>query len=112
MIAIDNAKLNILKSTFDVDLKKNALQQDIFTAQTNLKAAAKKYAANMQNREAAGLAYNYANEKYSVGVINNYEYETAKNRFIAAQTSVVQAKFEYLFRKMIANFYLTGTLGL
>ena len=112
MIAIDNAKLNILKSTFDVDLKKNALQQDIFTAQTNLKAAAKKYAANMQNREAAGLAYNYANEKYSVGVINNYEYETAKNRFIAAQTSVVQAKFEYLFRKMIANFYLTGALGL
>jgi len=112
MIAIDNAKLNIMKSTYDVDLKKNALNQDVFTAQTNLKAAAKKYAANMQNREAANVAYNYATEKYKAGVINNYEYETVKNRFIAAQTSVVQAKFEYLFRKMITNFYLTGTLDL
>ena len=112
MIAIDNAKLNILKSTYDVDLKKNALQQDVFTAQTNLKAAAKKYAANMTNREAASLAYNYATEKFKVGVLNNYEFETAKNRFMAAQTSVVQAKFEYLFRKMIVNFYLTGTLDL
>lgn len=112
MIAIDNAKLNILKSTYDVDLKKSALQQDVFTAQTNLKAAAKKYSANMLNREAASLAYNYANEKYKAGVINNYEFETAKNRFMTAQTSVVQAKFEYLFRKMITNFYLTGTLDL
>ena len=59
----------------------------------------------MQNREAASLAYNYASEKFKVGVINNYEFETAKNRFMAAQTNVVQAKFEYLFRKMIANFY-------
>lgn len=110
MIAIDNAKLNIIKTSYDVELKKSALQQDVFNAQTNLKAAAKKYSANLQNREAASLAYNYATEKYRVGVINNYEFETAKNRFIAAQTSVVQAKFEYLFRKMIADFYLTGEL--
>lgn len=110
MSAIDNAKLNILNSSYDVELKKNALQQDVFTAQTNLKAAAKRYSANMKNREAASLAYNYASEKFKVGVINNYEFETAKNRFVAAQTNVVQAKFEYLFRKMIANFYMTGSL--
>lgn len=111
MIAIDNAKLNIQKIAYDVDLKKNTLQQDIFNAQTSLKGAVKQYEASEKNNEAAGKAFGYAEEKYKAGVINTFEFETAKNRVVTAQTSLAQAKFEYLFRKMISEFYETGDLS-
>jgi outer membrane protein len=112
MIAIDNAKLNVLKSSLDLQSKTNSLQQEIFTAQSNVKAASKKYLANQKNLEAASVAFTYAEEKFKVGIINSYEFETVKNRLMTAQTNLVQAKFEYVFRKMMANFYETGTLTL
>ncbi len=112
MIAIDNAKLNVLKSNLDLENKTNTLQQEIFTTQSNVKSASKKYLANQKNLEAAGVAYTYAEEKFKVGIINSYEFETVKNRLMSAQTNLVQAKFEYVFRKMMADFYETGTLNL
>lgn len=111
MIAIDNAKLNIERTAYDLELKKNALNQDIFNAQTSLKGAAKQYEAGKKNNEAAGIAFGYAEQRYEAGVINTLEFETAKNRLVTAQTSFAQAKFEYLFRKMISEFYETGELS-
>lgn len=110
MIAIDNAKLNIIKTEYDLKNKENNLQQEVFTAYTNLKASFKKYEANVSNYEAAELAFNYANEKFKAGILNAYEFETAKNRFINAEVSTVQSKYEYFFRKLIVQFYETGEL--
>ncbi len=111
MIAINNAKLNITKAEFDVDNKINTLQQDVFTAYTNLKLAKKQLAANQKNNEAASLAFTYAEEKFKAGLINTYEFETAKNRFITAQGNIIQSKFDFIFKKMIVNFYETGELS-
>lgn len=111
MIAIDNAKLNIIKTEFDLDNKKNTLQQDVFNAYTNLKLSKKQLAANQKNNEAASLAFSYAEEKFKAGIINTYEFETAKNRFITAQGNNVQSKFDFIFKKMIVNFYETGNLS-
>lgn len=110
MIAIDNAKLGIMQTAYEVKNKQNSLNQDIFTAQTNLKAAAKQFTANKKNLDAASIAFSYAEEKFKFGVINTYEFETAKNRLLNAQTGLAQAKFEYLFRKAIIQFYETGEL--
>lgn len=111
MIAIDNAKLNILSASYDIENSKNQLQQDVFTAYTNYTMTGKKLDANEKNMTAATTAFNYANEKYSVGIINAFEFETAKNRFITAQTNLVQAQYEHFFRKLILDFYNTGTLS-
>ncbi len=110
MIAIDNAKLGIMQSEYELKTKQNSLNQDVFTAQTSLKAAVKQFTANKKNLDAATVAYSYAEEKFKFGVINTYEFETVKNRLVTAQTSLAQAKFEYMFRKAIVQFYETGDL--
>lgn len=110
MVAISNAKLAIKQSEYEIQNKQNTLNQDIFNAQTNLKAAAKQYIASEKSLEAAGIAFSYAEEKFKFGVINTYEFETAKNRLLTAQTNMAQAKFEYLFRRAIIEFYETGEL--
>lgn len=111
MIAIDNAKLSIINSEYDLENKKNTLHQDVFTAYTNLKLAQKQLAANQKNNEAASLAFTYAEEKFKAGIINTYEFETAKNRFITAQANSIQSQFDFIFKKMIVNFYETGDLA-
>lgn len=111
MVAINNAKLAIKQSEYDIQSKQNTLNQDIFNAQTSLKAASKQYLASEKSLEAASIAFTYAEEKFKFGVINTYEFETAKNRLVTAQTNLAQAKFEYLFRHAIINFYKTGELS-
>lgn len=111
MVAINNAKLAIKQSEYDIQSKQNTLNQDIFNAQTSLKAASKQFLASEKSMEAASIAFTYAEEKFKFGVINTYEFETAKNRLVAAQTNLAQAKFEYLFRHAIINFYKTGELS-
>lgn len=112
MIAIDNAKLNILQAETDFQIKNNTLQQDVFNALTQYKNAINQFIAGEKNQAAAAVAFDFADEKFQAGLINAFEYETAKNRLIAAEANLSQAKFEYLFRKMIVTFYETGNISL
>lgn len=109
--AIANAKLNVIKTELDIDSKKQQLNEDVFNAYTDLRLAFKKYQATARNITASEEAFNYANEKYKAGMLNALEFETAKNRKIAAQADQVQAKYEYFFRKVILNYYKTGDLA-
>ncbi|MGB1018727.1 MAG: TolC family protein [Chitinophagales bacterium] len=110
--AISNAKLNVLQSTLEIDVKKQQLNQDVFTAYTDLRMAYNRYEVTKSSIEATTLAYDYANEKYRAGLLNALEFETARNRKIAAKANQVQAKYEYFFRKIILDYYQTGTLSL
>lgn len=112
MIAIDNAKINIMNAQYSIENKKNQLQEESFNAYTDLKAAVKRYDAANKNMEASSEAFKYAEEKYKVGLLNSLEFETVKNRLIFTQADFIQAKYEYAFRKMIFDFYQTGTLKL
>lgn len=109
--AIANAKLNVIKTELDIDSKKQQLNEDVFNAYTDLRMAFKKYKATERNITASNEAYSYANEKYKAGMLNALEFETARNRKIAAQADQVQAKYEYFFRKVILNYYKTGELA-
>ena len=109
--AIANAKLNVIKTELDIDSKKQQLDQDVFNAYTDLRLAYKKYKATERNITASEEAYNYANEKYKAGMLNSLEFETARNRKMAAQADQVQSKYEYFFRKVILNYYKTGELA-
>lgn len=109
--AIANAKLNVIKTELDIDSKKQQLNEDVFNAYTDLKLAYKKYQATERTITASDEAFKYADEKYKVGMLNALEFETAKNRKIAAQAEQVQAKYEYFFRKVILNYYKTGDLA-
>lgn len=109
--AIANAKLNVMKTELDIDSKKQQLNEDVFNAYTDLRLAFRKFQATERNITASEEAFNYANEKYKAGMLNALEFETAKNRKMAARADQVQSKYEYFFRKVILNYYKTGELA-
>jgi outer membrane protein len=44
-------------------------------------------------------------KKYENGKANSTEFEEQKTRFMKAQADLLQAKYTYIFRQKILNFY-------
>ena len=55
--------------------------------------------------EASDEAFRLARKKYECGQANAVEYNEAKQNLVQAQGDELQAKYEYLFRVKILDFY-------
>jgi len=50
-------------------------------------------------------AFRYVEEKFNVGMVNTVDYNLQKNQLTVAQSQLLQAKYEYIFRTKILDFY-------
>jgi outer membrane protein len=50
-------------------------------------------------------AFDYAQKRFDVGMINAVDYNIAKTNLYRAQSDLVKAKFDYIFRIKILDFY-------
>ncbi|MEL6867812.1 MAG: TolC family protein, partial [Bacteroidota bacterium] len=55
--------------------------------------------------EALRLAYDNAQKRFDLGVINTFEYTTSKNNLDQAEVDLIVAKYDYVFRLKIVDFY-------
>jgi outer membrane protein len=103
--SIKNAEINVQNSRFSQDLAKQNLYKTITQAYANAKAALNKYTASKASAEAAAESFKYAKQKYDAGAISAYDYSSAKNRLSAAESNLVQAKFDYIFKLKVLDYY-------
>ena len=103
--ALENAKLNTQITELGLENTKNQLRNDVTTAFTNLKAAKSRYEAALSNQEAQQLNFDFSQKRFEAGVMGSYELVTTKNQWSAAQIQVLNAKYEYVFRALIIDFY-------
>ena len=102
---IDNARLQVLSTELDLESAKKLLRSDIETAQTNATAAMNRYLSNEKAVSSMKEAFRYSEEKFNVGIVNTVEYNTAKNLLARAESDLLQAKYEFIFRSKILDFY-------
>ena len=55
--------------------------------------------------EALEESFKYADKRFSVGDINAVEYNDAKNKLAKAQSDLLQAKYDFVFKQKILDFY-------
>lgn len=48
--------------------------------------------------------------KYELGVATVVDYNTALDNLVNANSQLLQAKYEYIFKTRIIRFYITGTV--
>lgn len=48
--------------------------------------------------------------KYELGVATVVDYNTALDNLVNANSQLLQAKYEYIFKTRIIHFYITGTV--
>ena len=78
----------------------------------NLKAAKSRYDAALLSIEAQRLNYDYSKKRFNAGLTNSLDLHTAKNQWFQAQVQLTNAKYEYVFRNLIIEFYKGNELKL
>ena len=109
---VKNAELQVLNQEYELQSTKNTLRKDIEQAYTNALASLKKYMASNKAVESTQEAFRYTEEKFNVGMVNSVEYNQSKNNLAKAKSDLAQAKYEYIFRTKILDFYNGNPLNL
>lgn len=107
-----NALLNYENVKHDLQLEKNNLLKEIQQVHANATAAMKKYYSSEKALNSAREAFRYVQEKFNLGIVTPLEYNDSKNKVTSAQSSYLQAKYEYIFRIKILDFYLGNKITL
>lgn len=102
---VKNAKLNTLNAKYAQDLTEQNLYKTIAQAFANARAGLNKYNANKASVEANEQSFYYAQQKYNVGAISTFDYNNAKTRLQNAQGNLVQAKYDYVFKLKVLDYY-------
>ncbi|MBA4411289.1 MAG: TolC family protein [Bacteroidota bacterium] len=102
---VKNAQIQLENTELQLQNTKNLLRKDIEQSYTNALAAFKRYVANQKAVVSSKEAFRYTEEKFNVGMINSVEYNQSKNNLSKAQSDLLQAKYEYIFRTKILDFY-------
>jgi len=75
-------------------------------------AAQKKYNATQKNLAALNEAFRYSEQKFNIGMVTSVDYTTAKTKLSKAETDLLQAKYELIFKTKILEFYKGVPLSL
>ncbi len=110
--SVENAKLSTTISELSLENTKNQLKNDITTAYTNLKGAKSRYEAAALSETAQRLNFDFNEKRFDAGLTNSVELLAAKNQWFQSQLQLNNAKYEYLFRNSIIEFYKGNKLKL
>jgi len=55
--------------------------------------------------DAATESFKYAQQKFNAGVISSFDFSTSKNRLFAAESNLLQAKYDYVFKIKVIDYY-------
>lgn len=102
---VERNKVSLEKSKIDLEQKSLDLQRNVYTAFTDAKGALNTYESATVSLEARQQAYNYAKEKYDVGLMNSFDFTQAQTLLTNAQSDVIRTKYDYMFKIKILEFY-------
>ena len=102
---VRTARLQRENYSLQLDNTKKELYKEIQQAWYNAVASESKYTSSSIASQASQASFELMSEKYVNGRANAVEYNEAKQNLMKAQSDELQAKYEYLFRTKILDFY-------
>ena len=84
---------------------KKALYKEIQQAYYNALGAESRYQSSITADKAAEASFNLMKEKYAEGKANATEYNESRTSWMKAISEKLQAKYDYIFRTKILDFY-------
>lgn len=84
---------------------RNQLRQNIETAHNNAAAALKSFQANDRQVQALERTFENVENRYNLGVANFVDFQVARSNLVQAKSDLTRAKYDYVFRIEILDFY-------
>lgn len=91
---------------------KNQLRMDIETAYNSALAADLSYKASVIRVSSLQETFRVAQQRFDLGAINSVDFQVAQNNLFNAQADLLNAKYTYIFRVKVLDFYLGNPINL
>ena len=107
---IKRRKLNLKRFENTFEQSKLDLENTINQAYNDAQGSLKFFEASRKTLKAREEAYLIAEQRFEAGVMNSYDYIQAKQRYQIAASDTVRAKYDYIFKLKILEFYFGLTI--
>jgi outer membrane protein len=105
-IKVQQSRINQLLQENQLDQEKLNLKQNIQTSYFDVNTAYQTFTSAKELVSSTELSYEFAQKSFTAGKINIYDLNTARNNYFNALSQMLQAKYSFLFRLKILDFYI------
>lgn len=100
------ARNNLINAKLNEKQVKNDLRKSIETAYTNQVSSGKKLVATQEQMALEKQTYHDMEKKYLAGAADATDFLVEKNNFNRVSMSLIQARYDYVLKTKIVDFYL------
>lgn len=98
-------EINVKRAEYQLEQAELDLEANVYQAYTDARGAFEAYEAALVASEAQEKAYEYATERYDVGLTNAFDFSQAKIRYENTQREALRAKYDYIFKLKVVELY-------
>ncbi len=109
--AVSRARIATDQAKLQAKIERQQLRQTIEQAAQDVKAAALTYRSNLNQVRSLREAFRSAEQRFNLGASNAVDYNVAKTNFDVAESNLIRAKYDYIFKTKILDFYLNKPLS-
>lgn len=110
--SVQRAIINQEQAEINLQETKNSIRQEIENAYNDVVAAAKSYLAAQKQVNAREEAFRMTQTRYELGATTYIDYQLSENQLFQARSDLLRAKYDYIYKIKILDFYLGNPLGL
>lgn len=104
-INVSKAKIRREVALYNLEDEKIKLREKIERAFVDSKAAMKQYEVSLKSLKSQEVSFNNAQQSYSSGVMTSFDFDQVRNRMVAAQSTLINAKYNYIFKTKLLDYY-------
>jgi outer membrane protein len=101
----ERSKLNAESIRLQSEQDNLTLKQDIYVAYTNAVNAQQRYLAARKGVEASEKAFEFSQKRYNAGLLPSLDLITNQNNLYRSRLDAISARYEFVFRMKLLEFY-------
>jgi len=102
---VRTAKVNVQAQQLNKEYADITLRQNVYKAYNDARNAMQKFTAAQTAVAAARTAFDYAQQRYGVGLMTTVEYLSVQNTLYAANGRLLAAQYDMVLRLKIIDYY-------
>ncbi|UOG72756.1 TolC family protein [Hymenobacter tibetensis] len=109
---VQRAQVTAQQAELQAEQTRLTLRQNIQQAAADALAAQRQFTSSKRQVEALTAAYRNAEIRFNNGLLNGTEFNIAKNNLAGAESTMIQNKYQFIFRRKVLDFYQGRPLAL
>ncbi|MBX2916421.1 MAG: TolC family protein [Cyclobacteriaceae bacterium] len=103
--SVKRSYFNTQQAEINLTSAENTLRQSVETSYNDAVASSKTYQSALKLVNAREEAFRMSKQRFDNGAVNFVEYQTAENSLFQAKSDLVRAKYDFIFKKKVLDFY-------